>query len=138
MNFYRTKFLISAFILLAFMSIGVFGLLQLNPMSNHVSEEAPMANCPYAENSYSVCQNGFDHINNWRQFSNTVLPSLLIFSVLILGVILYFLNRQNYLRQIALLFRKWKIYLDNKKLLSSPDKIIKWLSLFENSPSLKF
>lgn len=124
----KIKLFIGIFILLAYISIGVFGLLQFN----HVSE-TPMMNCPYSENSFSLCENSFDHINNWRQFSNVIPSSLFIF--LFLGLILYFLCKQNFLNQRQY-FYKWKYYLDNKKLLACPNRIIKWLSLLENSPSI--
>jgi len=130
MRFLKTQFFIGAFVLLAYIGIGIFGLFQFGHMS-----EAPMANCPYAENGFSVCANGLDHINDWRQFSNTTFSSLLIFSLLIiLGIIIYFFGHKNFLNQKQY-FYKWKYYLYNKKLHDSPNKIIEWLSLFENSPS---
>lgn len=124
------KLFIGVSVLLAYVSIGVFGLFKFTHMS-----EAPMANCPYAQNSSSLCENSFNHINNWQQFSNVVFPSLLVFSFLMLGIILYFFDKRNFLNE-KLYFYKWKYYLDNKKLYTFPNKIIKWLSLFENSPSL--
>ncbi|KKP86013.1 hypothetical protein A3B84_01555 [Candidatus Nomurabacteria bacterium RIFCSPHIGHO2_02_FULL_35_13] len=130
MKLHNTKLFFSFFILFAFISVGIFGLLQLSHMS-----ETPMTNCPYAENGFSVCDNNFDHINDWRQFSNIIFPSLFIFSFLILGIILYFFNKQNFLNQEQYFF-KYRYYLDNKKLHTFSDKITRWLSLFENSPSL--
>lgn len=126
------KLFIGLLVLIAFVSIGVFGLLQFSHMT-----EKPMVNCPYAENGSSICDNSIKHINNWLQFLNTTFPSLVIFSLLILGLILYFFNKQNFLKQKQYFFR-WKYYLDNKKLLAYPNKILKWLSLFENSPSLAY
>ncbi|OGI57481.1 hypothetical protein A3B85_00585 [Candidatus Nomurabacteria bacterium RIFCSPHIGHO2_02_FULL_37_13] len=130
MNLQKIKSFIGIFILLVYISIGVFGLLQFNHMN-----ETPMVNCPYTQNGYSICENSFGHINNWHQFSNAIFPSLFIFSFFILGIILYFLNKQNFLNQKQY-FYNWKYYLYNKKLYKYPDRIIKWLSLFENSPSL--
>jgi len=124
------KLFIALFIFLAYMGIGIFGLFQFS----HVSG-VPMANCPYSKNSFSVCDNSLGHINNWRQFSNTIFPSLFIFSLLIFGIILYFLNKRNFLNQKQY-FYKWKYYLYNKKLDTSPNRIIKWLSLLENSPAV--
>ena len=131
MNLHRIKLFIGVFILLAFISIGVFGLLQFSH-TNHPTE-APMINCPYATRGYSICENTLNHVKNWQQFSNVTLPSLVVFLSLSF-VILYIFN-QNFLFQEKYFFR-WKYYLENKKLLTYPDKIIKWLSLFENSPSL--
>lgn len=129
MNLYHKKLFFGIFILLAYISIGVFGLFQ----ASHISE-TPMINCPYADNGSSLCVNSLNHINNWRQFSNIIFPSLLIFSFLILGIVLYFLGKQNFLIQ-RLYFYKWKYYLESKKLNTYLNKIIKWLSLLENSPS---
>jgi len=129
MSLFNTKLFIGLFILLAYISIGVFGLFQ----SSHISE-TPMMNCPYAENGFSVCENGLNHVNNWRQFSNTIFPSLFIFLILILGIVLYYFSKQNFLN-LKQYFYKWKYFLDNKVLYKSPNKIIKWLSLLENSPS---
>jgi len=127
MNLRKTKLFLGLFILLAYISIGVLGLFG----SNHMTE-APMTNCPYAENGFSVCANGLDHINDWHQFSNITFSSFFLF--IIFGIILYFFGKQEFLNQKQY-FYKWKYYLDNKKLYSSPDRIIKWLSLLENSPA---
>lgn len=130
MSLQNKKLLIGAFILLAYISIGIFGLFQFN----HIPE-TPMVNCPYTQNGSSICENILNHIQDWHWFSSAIFSSLSIFSFLILGVILYFFSKQNFLNQNQH-FYKWKYYLDNKKLYSSPNRIIKWLSLFENSPSL--
>lgn len=130
MIFRNIKLFIGVLILLAYIAIGVFGLFKFNH-----TLEAPMVNCPYAENGFSVCDNSLSHINNWRQFSNTIFPTLFIFSLLVFGIILYFLNKQNFLNRKQY-FYAWKYSLYNKKLDTYPNRIIKWLSLFENSPSV--
>lgn len=132
MNLRKQKLFIGLFILFAYMSIGVFGLFELNHMEN--MEKNPMADCPYSENGFSVCDNSLSHINNWRQFSNIISPSLFVFSFLILGIVFYFLSKQDFLNQKQY-FYKWKYYLNNKKLDTYSNKIIKWLSLLENSPA---
>jgi len=130
MNLSNLKLFFWLFIVFAYISIGVLGLFEFNHMS-----EAPMANCPYADNGSSLCENSLDHINNWKQFSNATFPSLLLLSFLtILGLVLYFFGQKNFLNQKQY-FYKWKYYLYNKKLFVYPNKIIRWLSLFENSPS---
>ena len=129
MKLHTTKLFLVFFVSVMYISIGVFGLLQFAHFS-----KAPMPDCPYVENSFSICNNNFNHINNWRQFSNITLSPLFIFSFLIFGIILYFLNKQNFSNQ-KLYFYKWKYYLQDKKLFSRPNRIIKWLSLLENSPS---
>ena len=132
MKLYNVKLFLSLFILFAYIGIGVFGLLRFSHMS-----ETPMANCPYAENSFSVCDNGLGHINNWHQFSNTTIPALFIFSLLVLGIVLYFFGKQNFLNQKQYFYR-WKYYPYNKKLYTYPNRIIKWLSLLENSPAFSY
>jgi hypothetical protein len=129
MSLHKTKLFLGFFVLFAYISIGIFGLFQFN----HVSE-APMSNCPYLENGFSVCANNLDHVNNWLQFSNAVFPPLLILSILILGIILYFFNKEDFLNQKQY-FYKWNYYLDNNKLYYSQNKVIRWLSLLENSPA---
>ena len=132
MKLYNAKLFFGFFVLLTYISIGVFGLFELS----HATE-MPMANCPYAQNSFSVCENSLDHINNLQQFSNITFPSLFTFLLLTFGLVLYFYGKQNFLNQKQY-FYKWKYYLDNKKLYSYSNRIIKWLSLFENSPSLSY
>ncbi len=132
MSLNKAKLFLGVLILLAYVGMGVLGLLTFS----HTSE-MPMPNCPYAQGGFSLCENSFVHINNWRQFSNTVRPSILVLLLLVLGVILHFYNKQKFLKQNQYLYR-WKYYLYNKKLYTFPNRIIKWLSLFENSPSLSY
>jgi len=131
MNLRNTKLLIGVFVLLIYLSIGVFGLFEFSHIDN--MSKNPMTNCPYSENGFSVCDNSLSHINNWRQFSNVIFPLLFIFSFLILGIFLYFIGKQNFLNQKQY-FYKWKYYLA-KKVYTYLNKITKWLSLLENSPS---
>ena len=130
MSLYKAKSFIGIFILLVYISIGIFGLFKFN----HISE-IPMVNCPYTQNGYTICENSLSHINDWQQFSNVTFSSLFTLSLLILGLILYFFGKRNFLNQKQH-FYKWKYYLDNKKLFTRSQKIIKWLSLLINSPSL--
>ena len=133
MNLHKAKLLTGVFLLLAYMSIGVFGLFEFSHMA-----ETPMIDCPYSQNEYSVCENSFSHISNWRQFSNVVFQSLFVSSFVILGIILYFFNKSNFLNQKPRLFYRWKHYLNHKKSYTSLDKIIEWLSFFENSPPFSY
>ncbi len=132
MNSKHTKLFIGILIFLAYISIGVFGLFQFS----HASE-TPMVNCPYAVGSYSVCDSSINHINHWQQFSNITFTPLFIFSLLILGLILYAYNQRSFLDKERHLFYKWKYYIDNKISYAYLNKIIKWLSLFENSPPVR-
>lgn len=130
MTLRNAKLFLGFFIFAAYISIGVFGLSRFSH-----TYEMPMVNCPYAENGLSVCDDSFDHINNWQRFSSVIFPSLFIFSLLILGIVLHFFTDRDFLNQKHY-FYKWKYHLYNKKLYTCPNRIIKWLSLFENSPSL--
>ena len=132
MRFGNSKMLIfsAIFILFAYIGIGVFGLFQFSHMN-----EMPMVNCPYTENNYALCENVLDHIANWQQFSNVTIPSIFIFSLLILGVIIFYLYKKDFLNQKLYLFYKWKYYIKNRFSKISLQKITHYLSLFENSPS---
>jgi hypothetical protein len=131
MKLYNPKLLIGIFILLAYISIGVFGLLQFNHMT-----EAPMENCPYTQNGHAICKDKLDHISSWQQFSNFIFPTLLVLLLLVSGIGLYLFGKKNLLNQKPYLFYKWKDYLDNKKSYLYLEKINRWLSLLVNSPSL--
>lgn len=132
MTLRKIKLFIGVSVLLAYVSICVFGLLKFS----HTSE-MPMPICPYTQNGSALCQNSLDHINNWQQFSNTTFSLLFIFSIIIFGITLRFINQRNFLN-LKQYFYKWKYYLYNKKLSKYPNKVIKWLSLFENSPSFSY
>ena len=127
MNLYNTKLFLGVFVLLAYISIGTFGLFEFNH-----TIETPMSDCPYAQNSYSLCENSLAHINNWRQFSNVIFSSIVV-SFIIFGIILYFFDHNFFDRKKH--FYKWKHYLHRKKIYTYRQEMLKWLSLFENSPS---
>lgn len=132
MKLHNLKLFIGFFVLFAYMAIGVFGLFKFSH-----AVETPMVNCPYTQNSFSVCKNSLDHINEWQQFSNSTFSTLYVFSLLILGIVLYFLNKQSFLKWKQY-FYQWQYYLYNKKLYTYPNKLTKWLSLLENSPSFSY
>lgn len=133
MSFNRTKLLFSVVILSTYLMVGVLGLFALAHMS-----EMPMANCPYAFDSFSLCQNNLDHINNWHQFSNFVFPDLSVLVFLTLGIILYFINTKDLFNSLIKSFFQWKYYLDNRVSSFYRRIVAKWLSLFENSPSFLY
>jgi len=129
MRLSNIKLFLGIFILFAFISIGVFGLIQFSHANNHT----PIVNCLYANGGYSICSNILNHIKNWQQFSNVIFSSLFVFSFLVLGLVLYILSKQNFLNQKQYLYNRKHLY--KEKLNTSKSRIIKWLSLFENSPS---
>ena len=124
------KLMMGIIILLAYISVGLFGLFQFSH-----AETAPMVDCPYAQNGYALCQNTLNHIDDWQEFSNVLLSSLLIFSLLFFGIILYFFLKKSFSIQNYLLFYNHKRYLNKQKSYFYLPKITKWLSLLENSPS---
>src|SRR3989344_6074823 len=119
----NTKLLIGFFALIAFISIGVFGLFQFNHAIHPV--ETPMSNCPYTANGYSICQSTLNHINNWQQFSNITITSLFVFLLLISGFILYFIGKLR-LPHFRPALSRWKHYLNNKKTYIPGEEFIKW------------
>ena len=128
MRVHKIKLFIGFFILLIYVSIGVFGLFKLDhTTAMHIED------CPYVQNGYAICKDVLSHINNWRQFSNATFLSLFIFSCLFLGIVLSFFGKQNFLNQKQY-FYKWKYYLDNIKFYNPLYAVVRWLSLFENSP----
>ena len=132
MNLRKIKPFLGILILLAYIGIGAFGLFQFSHMSG-----TPMPNCPYAQTGSSLCENNLNHINNWRQFASVTPQSLFVFSLLFFGIILYFFGKHDFLNKRQH-FYKWQYYLYEIKSYIYPQKIIKWLSLFENSPSLSY
>ena len=128
MKSHTIKISLACLMLFLYINTGMFGLSSFFHFEH--STEIPMVNCPYKENGFSVCKSYLEHISNWQEFSNIILHVLFIFSIL-LFITSYIskkvLNQEKH-------FYRWKCYLDNKKLLIYPDKIIQWLALFENSP----
>lgn len=133
MNLVNKKLFIGAFILLAYIGIGVFGLFNFTH-----SVEMPMVNCPYVDGGSSVCDNSLAHINNWQQFSNVIVPAFFLLTFLVLGIALYFLFTRNFFKNLLRLSYVWRFYIKKKISHISLRKITRYLSLFENSPSFAF
>lgn len=127
MVLYNKKLFIGFLILTAFIGIGVFGLAA----GSHLPG-TPMPDCPYAPGGFALCADTLEHIANWQEFSNIVLP--LVFVLLILAGVAYFLN-QNLFNPKQHFYRRKDS--DAKKYFYT-GTILKWLSLFENSPSLAY
>ena len=85
MSILKNNLIIGAFILVAFVGLGVFGLFSLGHADHGI--EAPMVDCPYTENGSSFCENTLDHIAGWQQFSNVTLTSLFILYLFVSGII---------------------------------------------------
>jgi hypothetical protein len=133
MSFGKNNLIIGAFVLMAFIGVGVFGLFPLGHAAH--GAEAPMSDCPYTENGSSLCENTLDHIAGWQQFSNIIIPALFI--ILALAAVFYLVGSSGLLDQKQNFYR-WRHYLYQERSSSYEQAIIKWLSLFENSPSLSY
>src|SRR3989338_7331698 len=128
------RFFIGIALVLAYIGIGVFGLFEFSH-----AKEMPMVNCPYAENAFAVCSNSLDHINNWQQFSNVIVPSFFILSILLLGFAFYFFARTVLQKELLILNRfRSRFRLADIISKTSQHSLTRWLSLFENSPSFSF
>lgn len=130
MSLQNKKLSIGVILLLAYISISVFGLFQMN----HNKTTVPMNDCPYILNTHAMCDNGLSHINHWREFSNFVFPTLFILSMILFTLALCFFDRNKFLLQKLILFHRWTQYLDYRFYYLSRGKLIHRLSLFENSP----
>ena len=128
----KMSLFIKVSLLFAYIGIGMFGLFAFSH-----TIEMPMIDCPYADGAFSVCDNNLDHINSWQQFSKAIVPPSLVLLLLILFVVLYFISTYDVSNQEQYV-SKYKHYLYNKRLYNPLQEIIKWLSLFENSPSLSY
>ncbi len=125
MNLIKKQSFIAVSILVAYMTIAVFGLLQFGH-----TEGMAMAGCPYAQGSFSVCEDSFEHIDHWHQFSNVTFSSFFTFSLLIFGLFLsFFITHKIFTRY----FYRYKFYI-KRKLFTFKEVLTEWLSLFENSP----
>lgn len=117
------KLFIGGFLLLIYISIATFGLYQLGH-----SAEMSKGECPYMQNSYALCNNSFGYINGWQQFSNVVINPIFILAILVVSSYLYIIKK------LPINFYKRRLFVSNKKTYLYFHKIIRWLSLFENSP----
>lgn len=124
MAFSNTKSIIGIFVLFTFLYAGVLGLVSFSHGAG-----MPMANCPYTTNGYSICDSNLNHVDNWQKFLSVTLSALV---VLLLAVAFFCLVGSHNVLNTPFRFSK----LENEKLYSPRNKIIKWLSLLENSPSL--
>lgn len=127
MKLQNKKSLISIIVLFIYIIISIFSLISFVH-----TNEMPMEHCPYAQGGYTVCKTNFEHINSWYQFSNIILPTIFILITLILFAVL-FLNKKFLFNELS--FFRWNFCLEKKYLNLKQEKITKWLSLFENSPS---
>ncbi len=127
MQLNQRKFFLGLIVLIAYVGIGALGVVAFG----HTSE-APMPNCPYAPGEFALCSDTLEHVSNWQAFSNIILP--LIFISLVLVGFLYLLI-PNILNPESFFYR---LQDSNTQKSFYVGVILKWLSLFENSPSLAY
>lgn len=132
-------------LLIGFIGMGLFGFIGMpHQMSEH-SDSDCLASfvvgsslCPDGNNSFSYA---FYHIQAYQFFSNALIGSFVaIFVAIALGFILAFVFREF----DAQLVLKNQIFYLKKRLTEIADSLvssfrifIRWLSLLENSPSVK-
>ncbi|OHB15249.1 MAG: hypothetical protein A2431_01770 [Candidatus Zambryskibacteria bacterium RIFOXYC1_FULL_39_10] len=132
------KKIIASLILVSFMSLLIFGIFTMI----HNSDGQMLGQCPFSVADTSDCvQNtvasAIHYISSYQSFINVtidygltiLLASLFIFA----SVFLILFTGQNIFKYIT--FIKNRFY-DYSPVFSSTRKIIHWLSLFENSPTI--
>ncbi len=128
--------LLSLLIITSVLVIGVFGFISMNHGTNHavgcIASAVDNTSCPENIVAMSV-----HHIQVFISFFSVV-PSIpfifllaLLFAVFISAGFLYIRHRDSILASRLL----WRVRPDPERQLR-PRKITRWLSLFENSPSL--
>lgn len=131
------KKLLSLLIITNVLVIGVFGFTSMNHGANHATGCVASAvdNTPCPEN---IAAMSVHHIQAFISFFSVV-PSVpflfllaLLFAAFLSVGVLYIKHRDSILTSRLL----WRVRLDPERQLSRPRKITRWLSLFENSPSL--
>jgi len=132
----KTKFLLAA-IITSILVLGVFGFASMNHGANHIvgCTASVVDNTPCPENIVAM---SVHHIQTFVSFISVV-PSIpfifliaLLFSVF-LGVGFLSVKHQSLLLNNMVF---WRVLRDPERRPSRPQKITRWLSLFENSPSL--
>lgn len=138
------KFL-TLILLIGFIGIALFGFIGIpHQMSEHSSSDCiasfvvNKSLCPDENNTFSYA---FYHIQAYQFFSNALIISLLVISALFVGVFIFSFSLRDFFAQFVL---KNQIICLKKRLIeiidslrSSSGNFIRWLSLLENSPSVK-
>lgn len=131
------KKLLSLLIITSVLVVGVFGFTSMNHGANHAVGciASAVDNTPCPEN---IAAMSVHHIQAFISFFSVVPPVPFIFLLALLFAVflsvgfLYIKHRDSILASRLL----WRVRLDPERQLSRPREITRWLSLFENSPSL--
>jgi hypothetical protein len=129
--------LLSVLLLTSVLAIGVFGFVSMNHRANHAvgCTVSAVDDTPCPENIVAMAVH---HIQAFSSFFSVV-PSipfiffLALLFTLFLSVGFFSIKHQDSVLASRLL---WRVLHDPERQLSRPRKITRWLSLFENSPSL--
>lgn len=130
------KKLLSLLIITSVLVIGVFGFTSMNHGDNHVVGciASAVDNTPCPEN---IAAMSVHHIQAFISFFSVV-PSIpfifllaFLFAVFLSVGFLYIKQSDSFPNQVL-----WRVLHDPERQLSRPREITRWLSLFENSPSL--
>ena len=131
------KKLLSLLIITSVLVIGVFGFTSMNHGAGHATGciASAVDNTPCPEN---IAAMSVHHIQAFVSFFSVV-PSIpfifliaLLFSTFLSAGFLFIKHSDLTLSSLAF----WRIRHDPERQLSRPRKITRWLSLFENSPSM--
>ncbi len=131
------KKLLSLLIITSVLVIGVFGFTSMNHGIGHSTGciASSVDNTPCPEN---IAAMSVHHIQAFISFFSVV-PSIPFIFLLALLLALFLSVGFIYIKHRGLLLTNlvsWRVRHDPERQLSRPRKITRWLSLFENSPSL--
>lgn len=131
------KKLLSLLIITSVLVIGVFGFTLMSHGTNHAVGciASAVDNTPCPEN---IAAMSIHHIQAFISFFSVVPPVPFIFLLALLFALFLstgflYIKYQDFASTDQLF---WRVRLDPERQLSRPRKITRWLSLFENSPSL--
>ena len=131
------KKLLSLLIITSVLVIGVFGFTSMNHGASHVTGciASAVDNTPCPENIVAM---SVHHIQAFISFFSVVpsIPFIFLLAFLLtvfLSIGFVYIKRQDsLLANLAF----WRIQHDPERALTRPREITRWLSLFENSPSM--
>ncbi len=131
------KKLLSLLIITSVLVIGVFGFTSMNHGAGHTTGciASAVDNTPCPENIAAMTVH---HIQAFISFFSVVPSMPFIFLLTFLLAVFFSIGYFFIKRQDSLITNliSWRFQHDPERALTRPRKITRWLSLFENSPSL--
>jgi len=129
------KKITTLFFLIIFLSVIFFGL----SIVTHNLDENMTKGCPFPSFKMFVCPQNIlistiHHLSEYNSFLNVPITYNLVFLIIFsIAIYIFKHDRDLFLPK----FQQWVIYLHNPQVIFSDNqKILRWLSFFENSPSL--